>query len=292
MFIVMITLAQAAEPPPFEVLDDIERWESGQDALILGPEGCWELEGKATQTLTVYQPPDFFAAARSEEFRFEGTFRGVLRDGSWSYIDQALKPTRELKWDLDGALGVTPLIGRMPDHDSHSEGTEISVSNDGAAISGAVAGGVNLLQEVIEALSGPAETSVAQWDRAAGAVNYLREVCMELSNKPIEVTTRFPAGGDKADRVDVIWPKLIKVGEWPLVAKIRDAQAHVVGHRQGDLTLPWAESISVNVGAWGFTLGWEQTLTYTRATQCSASTVMSKPKGEDSGGEDVSEGDE
>ena len=83
---------------------------------------------------------------------------------------------------------------------------------------------------------------------------------------------------------------MIKVGDWPFVAKIRDGQAHIVGLPHGEHTLPWAESMSVTVGVMGFTFAWEQTLTYTKATPCSASTPRTSPN--QPGAEEAAEADE
>jgi hypothetical protein len=275
----------AVEPPSLALLDDIDRWEAGQAQLISGPPGCWTLEGTARQAISLHQPPDWFSAARNEVFAYEGGFRGTLVDGVWVELVSALAKVDDHKLDLDA--GVHPLIGVMPNQEEEPESASISIGDGGAQVDGSVVQGVNILTEAIEALSGSVETSMAQWDREAGAVMYLRQMPLsDTDSRPIKVDVRFPAAGALPDRIDVVWPRLIKIGEWPLIAKFRDAQAHIIGHPHADKVLPWAESASFTVGAMGFTAGWEQVLTYTKATPCAATLA---PK---SGGQDIPEGDQ
>ena len=73
---------------------------------------------------------------------------------------------------------------------------------------------------------------------------------------------------DAHRHVDAVWPRLIKLGQWPVRIKIRDGQAHLVGHLHQDTVLPLAESLSFVVGVLGWTVGIEQSLTYTTATPC------------------------
>ena len=256
--------ALASEAPSRAVLDDIERWESGQDALIRGPQGCWVLEGQVRQKLTIHQPPDFMSGVAHQEMNFVGTFDGELNDGEWQRWTASVEPEPGTDWEM--ATVGPPLVGQFPD-DGTDGSVTVSLGTDGGSVGGAVAQGVNVLQAAINALSGPTETSLAQWDADQQAVLYLREVAMRDSKHPIAVTTRFPQG-EVADRLDAVWPRLMRVGKWPFVAKFRDVQAHVVGYPQGEVVLPWAESMSFTVSAVGFTIGWEQTLAYQVATRC------------------------
>jgi len=286
--LLMSSAVWALDPPSHELLDDIERWEAGQALLISGPPGCWRLEGTARQAISLHQPPDWFSAARNEVFAYEGPFHGTLVDGVWVDLSSDLKKVADHKLDLD--VGVHPLIGVLPESEFELEDTRITIGGDGtASVDGSVVQGVNILTEAIEELSGNVETSMAQWDRETNAVMYLRQMPLsDNDNRPIKVDVRFPEGGPLPDRLDVVWPKLIKMGDWPLIAKFRDAQAHIVGHLHEEKVLPWAESASFTVGAMGFTAGWEQVIQYTKATPCTAPAGAGTP----SGSEDVPKGDE
>ena len=266
MFALLIALSAHAERPSFEVLDDIDRWESGQNALLAGPQGCWDLQGEARQIVTLHQPPDFFSAARNERFEAKGTVKGRMVDGIWqSDISGKLQSDDKLDMDLE----VVSLFGATKeDKKTDEESISISVGEDGGAQIGASIGQAsNVLRNAVEETAGDVETSVAQWDDEQNAVLYLRELPLQGDNRPIKVTVRFPDAG-KADRIDAVWPQLIKVGEWPLKVKIRDAQMHAVGHAAGDHVIPWAESLSFVIGALGYTAGFEQTVKWRSATPC------------------------
>ncbi len=253
-WIALLTANAVAGRPSLAVLDDVERWEAGQEAFLAGPPGCWEMEGDAEQTLTLHRAPDLFSAGRSEAFPVRGTVRGRLVDGVWQGpLARDLAPAGH---ELDLDMPVIPLFGRM-DRDPKVAGT-LGTSS------------VNLLKRALERTSGAVETSLAQWDEAQGAVLYLRELPLEgHENRPIRVTVRFPDAGP-ADRIDVLWPSPVRAGRWPVVVTIRDARMHAAGHPHGDVVLPWTERLSFVVSALGYTLGFEQTVTWRTATPCIA----------------------
>lgn len=272
MLSALIAATALAGPPSFELLDDIDRWESGQLAFLAGPAGCWDLTGEATQVVTLHQPPDFFSAARNERFAMEGAVSGRLVDGVWTdEIEAKLKPVDH---EVEIDVGVASLFGTRPEKekDESEEEVIISVGDGGnAQISAGIDQAANVLLHAVEETAGNVETSVAQWDDEQEAVLYLRELPLEGDNRPIKVTVRFPDAG-KADRIDAVWPQLIKVGEWPLKVKIRDAQMHAVGHAHQDKVLPWAEGLSFVFGALGYTVGFEQKVTWRSATPCATET--------------------
>ena len=270
MFAVLIALIATsahAERPSLDVLDDIDRWDAGQNAFLAGPAGCWDLSGEATQIVTLHQPPDFFSAARNERFAVEGTIAGRLVDGIWQGDIEGELDSDDHKLEMD--LEIVSLFGAKPEKkEPQDESISISLGEDGGAQIGASIGQAsNVLREAIEETAGDVETSLSQWDDEQNAVLYLRELPLQGDNRPIKVTVRFPDAGP-ADRIDAVWPQLIKIGEWPLKVKIRDAQMHVVGHKHGDVVLPWAESLSFVIGALGYTAGFEQSVKWTSATPC------------------------
>ncbi len=282
MLLVLLT-ALSLGAPTRELLDDIPRWEDGQDALLDGPAGCWDLQGDVKQVMTLHQPPDFFSSARNESFPMTGTIRGRLVDGIWT--GELVQDVKADGHELELEVPVYPLFGSRPENEVKTDNQELSISiGDGSTkMSGSIGQSVNILREAVDAFSGSVETSLAQWDEEQKAVLLLREMPLsDNDNRRIEVTVRFPDGQATADRVDVVWPKLVKVGEWPFKVKLRDAQMHAVGHPHGDIMLPWAESLSLVAGAMGYTVGFEQTVTWRKATPCD----VGPPAPEESAGED------
>lgn len=276
-----LILAAHAEPPSRELLDDLDRWERGQDAFLDGPPGCWDLTGNVRQVVTLHQPPDRFSAARHEQFPMVGTVKGRMIDGLWQgkKLEQDTKPEGH-PHEFD--VPVYPLFGTFPEDPNAPKAEEtftVSVGESGGAqIGGSIGQSVNVLREAVEEWSGSVETSLAQWDEAQQAVLYLRELPLsDEDDRPIQVTVRFPAAGERADRIDAVWPALIKLGQWPVRFTIRDAQMHAVGHPHQDVVLPWAESLSFVGGGLGYTFGYEQAVTWRSATPCSAAAAPAAP---------------
>lgn len=264
--------APAAGPPPLELLDDLNRWEAGQDALIEGPRGCWELSGRGKLVVTLHQPPDFLSAARNQAYVFEGPFTARMVDGTWKELKSELKAAKEDELEVD--IDLHPLFGVRPETNEEIEEVSIELGGGDPQISASLDQSANLLRRAIDELTGSVETSLAQWDAEQEAVVYLREVPVsDKDRRAVKVNVRFPGAGPHADRLDAVWPRMVKVGEWPLFVKVRDGQAHLQGFVHegagGAVVLPLAETMSFVVGALGYTLGFEQAMTYEGATPCS-----------------------
>jgi hypothetical protein len=60
----------------------------------------------------------------------------------------------------------------------------------------------------------------------------------------------------------------MRVGDGMVSATVLNGQLHLVGQTTELGTLPSVESLSVVVGAFGFTLGVEQEIRYTRVRPC------------------------
>lgn len=266
---VSLGLTQAhAAPPSYELLDDHDRWEAGQNALIDGPAGCWDLTGEASQVVTFHQPPDFFSAARSQQFPVDSVVTGRLVDGSWQgEVVRKTKPGQDLEVDLD--IEIYPLFGSLPAQRDDSNEFSISLNDGQAQVGGSIGTSANLLREAIDVRSGSAETSYARWDSDENAVFFDRQIPVSKDDdRPIELAVRFPEAGKTADRIDALWPKKIKVGQWPVRVTIRDAQMHLVGHEVNGQVFPWAESVSFVAGVLGYTVGYAQQVTWKSATPC------------------------
>ncbi len=270
MILFIAVAALAIEPPSMKLLDDLDRWEKGMDNVMAGPQGCWDFAGAVTQTVTLHQPPDFFSAARNEEFEGKGTFKARLKDGVWGEIEQEMEK-KEDDGETDFELPIVPLIGEVRSEEAEGEeqSVSISVSQDTVQVAESLGKSVNLLRQAVDEWAGRTETAVAQWDKEQAAVMLLREIPVtDTDDRPIHVNVRFPEAGEHADRIDAVWPRTVKVGKWPVRATIRDAQMHVLAYQYEGMSLPRAESVSLVVGFLGYTLGYEQTLQFRSAARC------------------------
>lgn len=286
---ILLALAALARPSP-EALDDIDRWHAGADRLLDGPRGCWILEGEARQVFRVHQSADRFSLPSKTELEASGPFIGRIEDGLWTRIDfqrTYSDPRREVVVDLK------PLVGRTPKSEGAEQGeVSLSVGSDGAQMAGSVAESMSLLRAAVERWTGSVETRYARWDEPSKTVQYLRHVAVsEGSNDTVEVVSSFPQGGELATRVDAVWPRRLKLGSWPLRATLRDPQMHVLGFVHDGDVLPNAESVSLVVGVLGFTVGYEQHLTYGAAAPCPAGAqagddLVGPPVPDDSAPED------
>jgi hypothetical protein len=268
MMVFFFTLsALAMEPPPPALLDDLDRWEAGMEEVLAGPSGCWDFVGEIRQVVTLHQPPDFFSTARMETVVLKGQFTARLDAGRWVVLD--VKPDEE-----DGEqrldLPVVPVVGKLPVRsDEATEAVSVSISPEAIQVSTVFGSSVSLLHEAVDAWAGRTETALAEWDADRQAVLFRREIPVtERDSRPIRVDVRFPQAGAHADRIDAVWPRVVKVGRWPVRGTIRDAQMHVQTFLHGEHSLPRAESLSLVAGFLGFTMGYEQTLTYRSAAVC------------------------
>jgi hypothetical protein len=259
--------ALAMDPPAPELLDDLDRWESGMDAVLAGPAGCWDFEGEIRQVVTLHQPPDFFSAARTETVTVAGEFNARLDAGHWVAINvRSDVADGEQKLEVP----VVPVVGKLPIQPDDDPGAvSVNVSQEAIRVSTVFGSSVSLLHEAVDAWAGRTETALAEWDADADAVMFRREIPVtEKDNRPIRVDVRFPEAGLHPDRIDAVWPRVVKVGRWPVRGTIRDAQMHVRTYVYGEHLLPRAESLSLVAGFLGFTLGYEQTLTFRSAAIC------------------------
>jgi len=299
MLALLSAAALAVAPPSFELLDDIDRWEDGMDNVLQGPRGCWDFSGDFKQTVTLHQPPDFFSAARIKDFVGKGSFKARLKDGVWVTFDHAYDPSdngiatlgkvvgemdeesKEEDWDPeDFEIPVVPLVGEVPSEMDEEDVREMNefLGDDASAIT--LKKSVNLLRQAVDEWAGRTETAVAQWDSKQEAVMFLREIPVADDDpRPIHIDVRFPAAGEYVDRIDAVWPRIVKIGKWPIRLTIRDAQMHLLAYQHDGMSLPRAESLSLVVGFMGFTMGFEQTLKFKTAARCTAAGPAAKEEG-------------
>jgi hypothetical protein len=68
--------------------------------------------------------------------------------------------------------------------------------------------------------------------------------------------------------LDVAFPKRMRMGDGLVTVKVLNGQLHLAGTTNELGTVPTIESLSVVVGALGFTIGVEQEIRYTRVRPC------------------------
>jgi len=280
----------AGDRPTNELLDDIDRWHAGMDAMLAGPTGCWEFKGSSRQLLRAHRGPDRFSGATKQDYSFDGTFSGRLDEGVWHDLEQVAN-------DADSAgdhvyIPAAPLIGRINKEEAHFDGDErihdwtedmslsILVDGDRTLVEGSMLSSVNLLDEMIDTWAGSTEVSVARWDAIASEVVLERDIPVsDTDQRPIRVETRFPEAGAQAARIDAVWPRVLKLGVRPATLTMRDIQMHIVGYQHDGLVLPRAETISFTASAMGMTASYSQEIRFTSATAC-AQTSASEPTSE------------
>lgn len=304
-----------AGPPPWVDVEDIQRWEGGAEALLDGPPGCWLFEGQVEVRLAMHQAPDGYSGPRRAEERFRGTFVGQMADGDWKRFDYQLTDRR-------GGIGlevpIFPLIGRMDQRVVNQErraragsGAQIgvgraevdeaegrgtfTVSFNGRSVRFSIddISPMNLLRKAVDDWGSDVSTAYAQWNDDTHGVMLFRDVPIDNSPRAPEVVVKsfFPGGRPMPTRMDAIWPKKVVLGKFPAKVHLRNAQMHLRGTYAYDMVLPTVEVVALLVNALGYNLGYEQKITYTRASSCGGPArrprvqpdVATEPGGDGSG---------
>jgi hypothetical protein len=262
-----LALLAAAAPPDGVDLDDLDTWEARAARALDGPAGCWVLEGELAVAYTSWSAPSLFRRAEPEESRSTGTFTGKLLDGQWTSFEYTLSRRSGAGTELD--LDVWPLVGRIDPEVPVRTGPEREAKSS-VAVSSDPDEAMNLLHRAIELIDPSTSTAYAEWREDDRGVRLMQDVPMSDGARAdtLAVSTFFPGGGPLPTEVDVRFPRKIRVSQGLLRATIYDAQMHSRSHVLGERLVPAKESVSLGIGALGFTLGYEQQLTYRRATAC------------------------
>lgn len=254
-----------AAPPEGVDPEDLSLWESRSRSLLDGPAGCWDVSGQLDLTLSGYVPATRWSRPERHDHKVHGTFLGRIDQGSWVTFDYTVDPGED-----DFTMPLFPMTGRIAPGVARrtnppAEGTStlnVSDSDTEAA---------NTLRRVLDAIDPSTETSYAQWSEERGAIQLLQDIPFEGSGRDtVVVETLFPSGG-LATSLDATFPRRVKVGEGLIKVTLFDGQMHLRGQPAGDLVMPALESLSVGLGALGFTGAWEQKLTYEKAVRCASS---------------------
>jgi hypothetical protein len=260
-------VAALAAPPEGVDTADLARWEAGSERLLAGPAGCWVLGGKLALTGVTYTPASLWSRSGREDHAFRGSFLGRLEEGRWTQFDYDLSPADAPGEPAGIDFPIMPAFGILPD--GVARRTNPAEADDTLAIDGGSDGAVNLLQEVLEGLEPATSTAYAEWREADRTVRLLQDVPVSKKARAETVTveTTFPGGG-AATALDARFPTRLRVGEGLARATVFDAQLHLRGQPAGDVVLPALDSLSFGVGAFGFTVAYEQELGFETATRC------------------------
>ena len=262
-----MALGWATVPDRVDV-DNIEHWEAGMNRLLDGPEGCWELVGKASWEW------DF---GRFGGSRGDAAFVGRMRGGVWegfhveSMGEEQRGQGRHAKTHrvYQDELRFAPMFGKLT-RGSMQVGdgdVEVEVDTDSQRAPG------NILRSVLDELGTAVEWSYAQWDPEQEHLVYTRTVPLgkRSPTKNTQMTVVFPDGDALPDRLEVVFPESFRRGTIPSV-RIENAVVQMRGRPHGADVLPVAETVKFDVGVLGFHFTGGQTIQYVRATPCGETT--------------------
>lgn len=263
MIVTLIGAALAAPPEGVDA-DDVLGWETRSRALLEGPTGCWDLSGQLDLTLSGYVPASRWTRPDRRDHQMHGTFSGRIDGGTWTSFTYEIVEGEE-----DITVPLFPMTGRISpgvvQRLDQPEENAISITGDGEQEEA-----VNTLRRMLDAIDPETETAYSEWSDAKGGVRLLQDIPFEGSGREtVVVETLFPAGGP-ATSLDATFPRRVKVGDGLVKVTLFDGQMHLRGQAVGDLVMPALESLSVGMGALGFTGAWEQKLTYQKAQRCAA----------------------
>lgn len=267
----LMALAIAAPPEGVE-LEDLDLWEKRSQALLDGPAGCWDFSGTVETTFAAYTPPTLFSRAQRHDRKLGGTFEGRFSDGHWLSFQYELEPKGDWGDEADSDFGVPlfPMMGKIdqkvvkranPDEEGGAARVEVKDASGRA---------MNLLHNVLDEINPATTIAHAEWSEPESGVVLYQDMPLKDGRNAdvVTLTTYLPGGGEQATRLDAVFPRRVRVGEGMLKATIFDAQMHLRGQPDASGVLPALESVSLGIGVLGFTVGYEQKLTYARAATC------------------------
>ena len=286
MLALLLSLPGLAAPPPaltLAALEDPAPWEARARALLDGPPGCIDVQGRVRLQVSLYTPGGWISRGERSDVVGLGRFSGTLDQGVWTQLqttwDDAATPAA-------GGIRVDrihPIVGRLPALSDGQKGKEedgdlsiemgegglrINVSDSGEAALG-------VLDEALESIDPGVTTAYVVWDDATGAVR-LHQLVALGDREDLEVTVLFPNDGPPT-RLDAVFPSVLKRREGGFTFTARDAQLHLRGKVTDVGLVPAVEGVSVVMGALGFTLGFDQRLSYDRVRACRAASPAVAP---------------
>lgn len=246
--IIWLFAAALALPPEGLVPDAVEPWADTWQKLFDGPEGCWEVTGRADWKWDL---------GRSGSRKGAAAFVGKLDEGVWrDFYIRSLgeirhKPPAPMRtYYPHNEQSFVPLFGHLPAADADVPTTQV-------------------LQRILDEVSGPVGYAISRWDDDRHGVVLQRTLPIGDGANPDEATMDvfFPGGGTTPQRADIHFPEAFPIPDFKL-ARIRDAKARVVGTVVGDAVFPSSETFSFAATLLGFRMEGAQTITYRSYRPC------------------------
>jgi hypothetical protein len=177
---------------------------------------------------------------------------------------------------------IYPIVGRIdqavvknatPDDVAIEDKGDLSITIDADGDDGGSAEAINIFHEIVDSWEPAGSTTMSEWSDELGAIRLVQDIpLLDKVNPPVvTVTSTFPGGDEHPTVIDAAFPKRIKLGEWPVRVTLMDTQFHLRQQPVGDQVLPQVEGFSLMAGVLGFTLGYEQQITYATARACTSS---------------------
>ena len=279
-----LALALAAAPDGIDP-DDFGHWEAAADRALDGPAGCWDLTGAVRVDAGLHSPGTAFVRGDTYRVTGVGTWEGRIEDGEWKDFTYAW---RELTgaaldipiWPLVGKIEQSVVTNATPENvkEKAADGSSVVINfNDDEEEEGGSGGSgsteaINVFHEVVDNWEPAGSTTMSEWSDELGAIRLIQDIpLLDKVNPPtVTVTSIFPNGDEHPTVIDAAFPKRIKLGEWPLKVTLMDTQFHLRQQPVGSYVLPQVEGFTLMGGLLGFTLGYEQQLTYATAQACTS----------------------
>ncbi|MEM6926962.1 MAG: hypothetical protein AAF602_08550, partial [Myxococcota bacterium] len=169
--------------------------------------------------------------------------------------------------DVDFHIPFYPLVGRLKDR-------EASEDPEGSAGQVSTSQAVSMVDRILDEIDADVTSTWSSWSDELGSVELYESYPLEEGSKrAVELVTRFPGGRPVGRSLDITFPKRHKVPVEgaPVRITLLRPQAHVRSQDVDGQPVPVYESMSLAAGALGFTVGFEQKVTYTEATACGSS---------------------
>jgi hypothetical protein len=246
----MVAAAFAGVPEGVNV-EQVDLWDDRANALQDGPDGCYEVVGRTTWDWDL---------GRHGGSQGNAAFMARYEDGIW--LDVYTRSLGEDTWERrdlpvrvfpHGEVRFVPLVGRLADHYG-------SYGEEGVA--------ENLSQSLIDQFSQGVSYAFVEWDDAAQEVRVQRVVPFGTGAEAVQVA-HFPEGGALPTRLDTTVDTSVAIPGFR-GAKVRHAEAHVLGVAVGEQVFPTTEAFQVSASAFGARIEGAQTVRYLTWRRCGA----------------------
>ena len=262
MLTLLIALAALAIEPPAGVdAQDPDRWDALADQVLTGPQGCWDVVGRARWQHDL---------GPWGSTRGEAIFVGRLRDGVWGAIEVFPQAGLERgkrgneQIALSDSPRFTPLVGQVRGLAVRLDGDKrLAITRSGDPR----VDPVNTAADVIGKLKAPTYTTWSRWDAEAGAVELARSYEVGRKGAELRQSVRFPGGGDAPDRMDLrLMGPYVHKGIVP--ARVPHLEATVLVRPSPQGPLPVAERLRFALSLLVVRIEGAQTIEYKHLAPC------------------------